>query len=198
MGEKTTALIPARMRAASRTAIYFRNYTMHKQKTPTQCVIGPQAFKDILYGDTEIGWLTIFYPPSRRTLWFPVADPVPDLEQNCYLGTCIRQGKLGDGGGSDKTDDLECGIRSRSGSESLDPASPRTKPQSGVVKGPDEDSPTTHSPSEHHPPTTRSPSISAPLVPEDPLLKEVIAAWPRLSPEDRQRILAIVQGKSAP
>ena len=50
---------------------------MHQQETPPQCAIGPQAFKDILYGDLETGWLTIFYIPSRRTLWFPVSDPVP-------------------------------------------------------------------------------------------------------------------------
>ena len=43
----------------------------------------------------DTGWLTIFYTPSRRTLWFPLTDPVPDLnlEQNCYLGIGIRREK---------------------------------------------------------------------------------------------------------
>ena len=114
--------------------------------------------------------------------------PVGSGEESARVWSALYEGE-GNG---------ECGIRSRSGSEPLDPASPPIKPQSGVVKGPDEDSPTTRSPSEHHPPTTRSPSISAQLVPEDLSLNAVIAAWPRLSPEDRQRIVAIVQGRSAP
>ena len=81
---------------------------MHQQETPPPCAIGPQAFKDILYGNIDTGWLTIFYTPSRRTLWFPVTDPVPDLdrEQNCYLGIGVRQQKPGDGGGRGKTDDI--------------------------------------------------------------------------------------------
>ena len=81
---------------------------MHQQAAPPQCVIGPQGFKDILYGDTETGWLTIFCTPSRRTLWFRITDPVPDLdlEQNCYLGIGVRQEKPVDGGGRGKTDDI--------------------------------------------------------------------------------------------
>ena len=38
----------------------------------------PQMFKDTPYGDAETGWLTIFYTPSRQTVWFPA--PVPDLD----------------------------------------------------------------------------------------------------------------------
>lgn len=81
---------------------------MQRQETPPQCVIGPQAFKDTLYGNADTGWLTIFYTPSRRTLWFPVTNPVPnlDLEQNCYLGIGIRQDKPVDGGGRGKVDDI--------------------------------------------------------------------------------------------
>ena len=81
---------------------------MHQQETPPPCAIGPQAFKDILYDDTDTGWLTIFYTPSRRTLWFPLTDPVPDLnlEQNCYLGIGIRREKPDDGGGRGKTSEI--------------------------------------------------------------------------------------------
>ena len=81
---------------------------MPRPKAPPQLSMGPQAFKDTLYGDAKTGWLTIFYTPSRRTLWFPVTDPTPDLdlEQNCYLGIGIRQVKLDDGGGRGKTDDI--------------------------------------------------------------------------------------------
>ena len=39
--------------------------------------MGPQMFKDTLYGDAETNWLTIFYP-SRQTVLFPA--PVPDLD----------------------------------------------------------------------------------------------------------------------
>ena len=81
---------------------------MRQQETPPQCAIGPQAFKDILYGDNETGWLTIFYTPSRRTLWFPVTGPVPDLdlEQNCYLGLGIRRQRPENNQGRGKTDDI--------------------------------------------------------------------------------------------
>ena len=81
---------------------------MHQQETPPPCVIGPQAFKDILYGDIETGWLTVFYTPSRHTLWFPVTDPVPDLdlEQNCYLGLGIRRQQPENNQGRGKTDDI--------------------------------------------------------------------------------------------
>ena len=84
--KKTTAPIPARMRAASGNTIDARKYTMQRQDMPSQIVMGPQLFKDTIYGDAQTGWLTIFYTPSRHTLWFPVTDPVPDLdlEQNCY------------------------------------------------------------------------------------------------------------------
>lgn len=50
----------------------------------------------------------------------------------------------------------------------------------------------------HHPNTIHPPPVHHPLVPEDPSLNAVIAAWPRLSTEDRHRILAIVQGRGAP
>ena len=81
---------------------------MPQQDMPPQCVIGPQAFKDTLYGDAETGWLTIFYTPSRRTVWFPVSAPVPelDLEQNCYLGLGIRRQRPGNGVGRGKADDI--------------------------------------------------------------------------------------------
>ena len=38
---------------------------MQGQETPPAISIGPQLFKDTLYGDAETGWLTIFYTPSR-------------------------------------------------------------------------------------------------------------------------------------
>ncbi len=81
---------------------------MQRKETPSQIVMGPQMFKDTLYGDTETGWLTIFYTPSRRTVWFPVTDPVPalDLEQNCYLGLGIRRQRPDNGGGRGKTEDI--------------------------------------------------------------------------------------------
>ncbi len=81
---------------------------MQQQETPPQIGMGPQAFKDTLYGDAETGWLTIFYTPSRQTLWFPVSAPVPelDLEQNCYLGLGIRRQRPGNGVGRGKTDDI--------------------------------------------------------------------------------------------
>ena len=80
---------------------------MRQAAKPHQIPISPQAFKDTLYGNTETGWLTIFYTPSRQTRWFPVSDPVPALilEQNCYLGIGIRREKP-DGGGRGKTEDI--------------------------------------------------------------------------------------------
>ena len=81
---------------------------MHQQETPPPRVIGPQALKDILYGDIDTGWLTVFCTPSRRTLWFPVTDAVPDLdlEQNCYLGLGIRRQRPKNSQGRGKTDDI--------------------------------------------------------------------------------------------
>ena len=81
---------------------------MQRQDMPSQIVMGPQLFKDTLYGDAQTGWLTIFYTPSRHTLWFPVTDPVPDLdlEQNCYLGIGIRRQRPHEGQGRGKTDDV--------------------------------------------------------------------------------------------
>ena len=81
---------------------------MHQQETPPPCAIGPQAFKDLLYGDIETGWLTIFYTPNRRTLWFPVTDPVPglDIQQNCYLGIGIRRQWPANDHGRGKTDHI--------------------------------------------------------------------------------------------
>ena len=66
---------------------------MQQRESPPSSFIGPQAFKDTLYGETETGWLTVFYTPSRKTLWFPVSEPMPelDLNQNCYLGLGLRR-----------------------------------------------------------------------------------------------------------
>ena len=81
---------------------------MQHQDTPPTLSLGPQAFKDTLYGDAETGWLTIFYTPSRQTVWFPITAPIPDLdlEQNCYLGLGIRRQPPVNGGGRGKTDDI--------------------------------------------------------------------------------------------
>ena len=81
---------------------------MPQQDTPPQIVMGPQTFKDTLYCDAETGWLTIFYTPSRQTVWFPVTEAVPELdpEQNCYLGIGIRRQRPGNGGGRGKADDI--------------------------------------------------------------------------------------------
>ena len=81
---------------------------MQQQETPSEISIGPQAFKDTLYNDAETGWLTIFYTPSRQTVWFPVNAPVPelDLAQNCYLGLGIRLQKPTNNRGRGKTDDI--------------------------------------------------------------------------------------------
>ena len=70
---------------------------------------------------------------------------------------------------------------------------PHEKPQSGVVTGPDAPTHPTPLPSENHPKPTDFAIRSAPGVPEDPALAKVITAWPGLSSEDQQRILAIVQ-----
>ena len=80
---------------------------MQQQEAPPQRAMGPQAFKDTLYRDAETGWLTVFYTPSRRTVWFPVADPIPDLdlEQNCYLGLGVRRKRPDNGGGRGRADD---------------------------------------------------------------------------------------------
>ena len=80
---------------------------MPQSKTPPVS-IGPQAFKDILYGAAETGWLTIFYTPSRKTIWFPAAKGVPDLdlEQNCYFGIGIRRNRLSNNRGRGKADDV--------------------------------------------------------------------------------------------
>ena len=81
---------------------------MPQQDTPPQIVMGPQTFKDTLYGDADTGWLTIFYTPSRQTIWFPATEAVPelDLEQNCYLGIGIRRQRPGNGVGRGKADDI--------------------------------------------------------------------------------------------
>ena len=81
---------------------------MRQADKPHQIPIGPQAFKDTLYGDAKTGWLTVFYTPSRHTHWFPITASIPDLdlEQNCYLGIGIRREKPDDGGGRGKTDDI--------------------------------------------------------------------------------------------
>ena len=81
---------------------------MQRQETPSQIVMGPQVFKDTLYGNAETGWLTIFYTPSRQTVWFPVNEDVPDLDldQNCYLGLGIRRQRPDKGGGRGKIADI--------------------------------------------------------------------------------------------
>ena len=81
---------------------------MQQQQTPPAISIGPQLFKDTLYGDAETGWLTIFYTPSRQTVWFPVTAPFPDLdlEQNCYLGLGIRRQRPDNHRERGKTDDI--------------------------------------------------------------------------------------------
>ena len=81
---------------------------MRQADKPNQIPIGPQAFKDILFGDAETGWLTVFYIPGRHTHWFPITASIPDLdlEQNCYLGIGIREGKPDNCGGRGKTNDI--------------------------------------------------------------------------------------------
>ena len=66
---------------------------MPRPEAPPQLSMGPQAFKQTLHGNTETGWLTVFYTPSRQTLWFHASEPMPDLDlnQNCYLGLGVRR-----------------------------------------------------------------------------------------------------------
>ena len=70
--------------------------------------MGPQAFKDTLYGNAETGWLTVFYTPSRRILWLPVTHPMPDLDpyQNCYLGLGLRRQRPHNGHTRGKNHDI--------------------------------------------------------------------------------------------
>ena len=81
---------------------------MQRQETPPAISMGPQMFKDTLYGEAGTGWLTIFYTPSKQTIWFPVTAPVPalDLEQNCYLGLGIRRQRPDNDRARGKTDDI--------------------------------------------------------------------------------------------
>ena len=81
---------------------------MPRLETPSQIVTGPQEFKDTLYGDAETGWLTIFYTPSRLTVWFPVSEPIPDLDlnQNCYLGVGLRRQRPDNRRERGKTNDI--------------------------------------------------------------------------------------------
>ena len=81
---------------------------MPREDSPLRSATEPQLFKDTLYADAETGWLTIFSTPNRRTLWFPVSAPVPDLDlkQNCYLGLGIRRQRPDNGSGRGKTDDI--------------------------------------------------------------------------------------------
>ena len=88
------------------------------------------------------------------------------------------------------------GIESVSASEPLS-ENPHKKPQSGVVTGPEPPTLPTPLPAENHPKPTDLAIRSAPGVPEDPALAAVIAAWPGLSLEVRQCILAIVHGRGA-
>ena len=89
------------------------------------------------------------------------------------------------------------GIESDSGSEP-DSANPHGKPLSRAVTGPHEPTLTTCLPSTHHPDAARLTSSGAPVVPEDPDLASVNAAWPYLSQDDRQRILSIATGIEKP
>ena len=81
---------------------------MQQQETPPGVFFGPQMFKDALYGSAAAGWLTIFYTPTRQTVWFPVTAPVPelDLQQNCYLGLGLRRQRSGRSRTRGKTDDI--------------------------------------------------------------------------------------------
>ena len=81
---------------------------MPRLETSSEIVTGPQGFKDTLYGDAEVGWLTIFYTPSRQTVWFPVTESMPDLDlnQNCYLGVGLRRQRPDNHRTRGKTDDI--------------------------------------------------------------------------------------------
>ena len=81
---------------------------MPRPETPSEIVTRPQAFKDTLYGGAEKGWLTIFCTPSRQTVWFPVTEPMPDLDlsQNCYLGVGLRRQRPDNHRTRGKTDDI--------------------------------------------------------------------------------------------
>ena len=81
---------------------------MPRPGVPPQLSMEPQVFKDTLYGAAETGWLTIFYTPSRQTLWFPVSEPMPDLDpnQNCYLGLGLRRQRPHNGHARGKTHDI--------------------------------------------------------------------------------------------
>ena len=81
---------------------------MSRLETPSELVTGPQRFKDTLYGAAEVGWLTIFYTPSRQTVWIPVTEPMPDLDlnQNCYLGVGLRRQRPDNHRTRGKTDDI--------------------------------------------------------------------------------------------
>ena len=78
-----------------------------------------------------------------------------------------------------------------------DSSEPHEKPEYRVFTGPDAPTPTNPLPPENHPKPTDLANMSAPGVPEDPALAAVIAAWPGLSSEVRQCILAIVHGRGA-
>ena len=81
---------------------------MSRLETPSESVTGPQGFKDMLYGAAEKGWLTIFCTPSHQTVWFPVTEPMPDLDlnQNCYLGVGLRRQRPDNHHTRGKTDDI--------------------------------------------------------------------------------------------
>ena len=66
---------------------------MPRPIAPPQLSMGPQAFKNTLYGAAETGWLTVFHTPSCHTLWFRASQRMPDLDlnQNCYLGLGVRR-----------------------------------------------------------------------------------------------------------
>ena len=72
-------------------------------------------------------------------------------------------------------------------------AVPPNEPRPRVVTGAEALTPPIHGPTPDHPQTIQGPTRSAPGVPEDPALAVVIALWPALSLEERQRILAIAK-----
>ena len=77
---------------------------MQRQETSSQIVMGPQLFKDTLYGDARnrlAHHLLHPQPPTPSGFPSPNAVPALDLEQNCYLGIGIRTTALPGNGQSD-------------------------------------------------------------------------------------------------
>ncbi len=63
-----------------------------------------ESFCDILYGDSDEGWITINSFPDKMTKWFKLGGRPPriDLEKHCYIGIGIRGVKLPSGRGEEK------------------------------------------------------------------------------------------------